>query len=98
MSSSSLPTVGTRTTLDGELRAFLPNNTELHLGGSGDFHDERAHHTKVFGFHSLPSSKQAPIQGTEFTAIRGVCNFPEHFISPFGTIRGAFDVSGASTH
>jgi acetyl esterase/lipase len=71
MSSSNLPTVGTRTNLDSELKTFLSENTELRLGGSGDFHDERSHHTKIFGFHSLPSSKQAPIHDVEFTAIRG---------------------------
>lgn len=39
MSSSNLPTVGTRTTLDAELKAFISSNPELHLGGSGEFHD-----------------------------------------------------------
>jgi hypothetical protein len=71
ISSLDLPTVGTRTTLDPELKTFLSKNTELHLGGSGDFHDEWAHHAKVFGFHALPSSQQAPINNVEFTAIRG---------------------------
>lgn len=71
MSSPNLPTVGTRTTLDLELETFLSKNTELHLGGSRDFHDERSHHTKVFGFHSLPKSNQASIHDVEFTAIRG---------------------------
>lgn len=64
MSSSNVPTVGTRTT-------FLSRNPDLHLGGTGDLHDERANNTKVFGFHSLPSSMQAPIHSVEFSAIRG---------------------------
>jgi acetyl esterase/lipase len=71
MSQTDFPTVGTRTNLDSGLKSFLSKNTDLHLGGSGDFHDERAHHTKVLGFHSLPSSQQAPVHNAEFTAIRG---------------------------
>lgn len=71
MSSKVLPTVGTRTTFDLELKTFLSKNPELRLGGIGDFHEERAHHTKIFGFHSLPKGQQAPIQSVEFTAIRG---------------------------
>jgi acetyl esterase/lipase len=70
--SSNLPTVGTRTNLDSELKAFLSGNTELHLGGSGDFHDECSNHAKIFGFTPSPAaSKQAPIHDVEFTAIRG---------------------------
>jgi acetyl esterase/lipase len=65
------PTVGTRTTLDSEIKTFLSKNPDLHLGDIGDLHNERAHHTKVFGFHSLPSSMQAPIHFVEFTSIRG---------------------------
>ncbi|CZR52818.1 uncharacterized protein PAC_02695 [Phialocephala subalpina] len=71
MVSKELPTVGTRTKLDLELKTFLSKNPELHLGGIGDFHEERSDHTKVFGFHSLPKGQQAPIQSVEFTAIRG---------------------------
>ena len=71
MSPTDFPTVGTRTSLDSELKSFPSKNIDLHLGGSEDFHHERAHHTKVFGFHSLPSSQQAPINNVEFTAIRG---------------------------
>ncbi|MCJ1472720.1 Carboxylesterase [Lambiella insularis] len=67
----SIPTTGTRSTLDGGVKAFLANNTDLHLGGAGDFHAERSHHAKVFGFHALEKSKHAPIHQVEFTAIRG---------------------------
>lgn len=65
-----VPTIGTRTTLDQELKVFLSNNEALHLGCSGDIHGKPSHHTKVFGFHSLPSSKEAAIHEVEFTAIR----------------------------
>jgi acetyl esterase/lipase len=90
MSSSNFPTGGTRTTLNGNIKDFLSKNPELHLGGTGDFHDERAHHLKVFGFHSLPTSKQAPIDSVEFTAIRG----------PHGTIpiRVFYPKSGEEKH
>lgn len=71
MTSNELPTTGTRTTLDTQLEAFISQNPALHLGGPDDFHDERSHHTKVFGFHNLEKSKQAPISNVEFTAIRG---------------------------
>lgn len=70
MSPTDFPTVGTRTSLDSELKSFPSKNIDLHLGGSEDFHHERAHHTKVFGFHSPLSSQQAPINNVEFTAIR----------------------------
>lgn len=68
---SKFPTIGTRTNLDNHLETFISKNPDLHLGGSGDFHEERSHHTKVFAFHNLEKSKQAPIDTVEFTAIRG---------------------------
>ncbi|PVH83808.1 hypothetical protein DL98DRAFT_615131 [Cadophora sp. DSE1049] len=70
-SSQNLPTVGTRTTLDSGIKNFLAKESGLHLGGAGDFHEERAHHTKVFGFHALPKDKPVGIHEVEFTAIRG---------------------------
>ena len=69
--SSSIPTTGTRGTLDTQVQAFLNKNPDLHLGGIGNFHDERAHHTKVFGFHNIPPPKRAPIERVEHTAIPG---------------------------
>lgn len=69
--SSKLPTTGTRTTLDPEIESFLKSNPGLHLGGQGDFHDERNHHTQVFGFHNLAAAQQAKIADVEFTGIRG---------------------------
>lgn len=71
MSSSTLPIEGTRTTLDKEIEDFLKENPDLHLGGDVDFHQERSHHTKIFGFHKLDLSLQCPIKDVEFTAIRG---------------------------
>ena len=71
MSTSNPCIVGTRTTLDANVKDFISKNPDLHLGGSGDFYDERARHAKVFGFHSLSTSKQAPIHSVRFTAIRG---------------------------
>ncbi|TVY50619.1 Arylesterase [Lachnellula cervina] len=71
MSSSDLPTVGSRSTLDPELEVFFSKNPDLHLGWEGCFTAERSHHTRVFGFHALPTSQQGPIQEVEFTAIRG---------------------------
>jgi acetyl esterase len=69
MSSFNLSSVGPRTTLDPEFRVFLSKNTELHLGGSGDFHDESAHYTKCSASRPYPRTPQAPIR--EFTAICG---------------------------
>ncbi|MCJ1382056.1 hypothetical protein MMC17_005168 [Xylographa soralifera] len=74
--TSSIPKTGSRSILDSEVRSFLADHPDLHLGGAGDFTAERSHHTRVFGFHSLDDSKQAPIHQVEFTAIRG----------PYGTI------------
>lgn len=62
---------GYRTTLSPEIQAFLHNNPDLHLGGEEDFHAERRHHLKVFGFHNIPSHLHHPIGEVEFTGIRG---------------------------
>ncbi|TVY87089.1 hypothetical protein LAWI1_G007137 [Lachnellula willkommii] len=67
MSSSDLPTVGSRSTLDPGIEAFFSKNPDLHLGGEGCFTAERSHHTRVFGFHALPTSQ---IQ-RQITAFRG---------------------------
>lgn len=68
---STIPTTGTRTALSPEIQKFLADNPTLHLGGEEDFHGERAHHLKVFGFHNIPEDKRHPISEVEFTAIRG---------------------------
>ncbi|MCJ1371578.1 hypothetical protein MMC20_002796 [Loxospora ochrophaea] len=44
----SIPMTGTRTTLDRDPKAFLSQHPNLHLGGTGDFHDERNHYTVEF--------------------------------------------------
>ncbi|MCJ1359491.1 MAG: hypothetical protein MMC33_009493, partial [Icmadophila ericetorum] len=49
-----IPTTGTCATLDNDLKNFFSQNPDLHLGGSGDFHDERNHHAQVL----YPSSEQ----------------------------------------
>jgi len=87
-SDDNLPTVGTRTTIEPQLKAFQDKNSSLRLGGDAEFTQERSHHTKVFAFHNLEKSKQAPIGDIEFTAIRG----------PHGTIpiRVFFPKSGES--
>ncbi|KAK4501220.1 hypothetical protein PRZ48_007027 [Zasmidium cellare] len=74
--SSKIPTTGTRTSLDQSVAAFLQKFPDLHLGGRGDFHDERAHHLKVFGIHNVPKDKINPIHEVEHTAVSG----------PYGTI------------
>lgn len=71
MTSFKLPTEGTCSTLDPEIHQFLKDHPDLHLGGTGNFLDERKHHTRVFAFHALSTTQQAPIQSVEFTAIRG---------------------------
>ncbi|QIX01300.1 hypothetical protein AMS68_006817 [Peltaster fructicola] len=71
MSGKEIPTTGTRTKLAPSIEAFLKDNPKLHLGGDVDFHQERRHHTEVFGFHKLEKSKQASIGNVEFTAVRG---------------------------
>jgi acetyl esterase/lipase len=53
------------------MSSFLKDNPTLHLGGDVDFHQERRHHTEVYGFHNLEEAKQAPIGRVEFTAVRG---------------------------
>jgi acetyl esterase/lipase len=82
-SQSQIPTTGHRTDLDQEIKVFLEKNKDLHLGNT-DFLAERAHHTQVFGYHTV----KAPIHDVEFTAIRG----------PHGTIpvRIFFPKSGES--
>lgn len=69
--TTKIPKTGTRSTLDPDIASFLKSNPNLHLGGSDAFTVERSHHTRVFGFHALHSSKQAPIGSVEFTAVRG---------------------------
>ena len=71
MSTTTIPTTGTRSTLASSLTDFLKDNPTLYLGGDADFHQERRHHLEVFGFHKLPNDKQAPIGKVEFTAVRG---------------------------
>lgn len=71
MTSSNIPTTGTRTSLSPEIQKFLADNPSLHLGGEEDFHAERRHHLEVFGIHALPEGKINPIGEVEFTAIRG---------------------------
>ena len=43
----------------------------LPLGGDADFHDERQHHIKVMGIHSLSREQVHPIGNAEFTAVKG---------------------------
>lgn len=76
MTTTSIPTTGSRTSLHPEIQKFLADHPTLHLGGEEDFHAERRHHLEVFGFHSLPQNKVHPIGEVEFTGIRG----------PYGTI------------
>lgn len=71
MSSNQIPSQGHRTVLATSIQTFLKDNPDLHLGGDVDFHQERRHHTKIFGFHNLPAEKQAPIGKVEFAAVRG---------------------------
>jgi acetyl esterase/lipase len=72
MSSSKIPKTGTRSSsIPSSLSTFLNDHPDLHLGGDGDFHQERRHHLEVFGFHALPKDKQASIGRVEFTAVRG---------------------------
>ncbi|KAI0193482.1 Alpha/Beta hydrolase protein [Astrocystis sublimbata] len=66
-----IPETGTRTTLSPSIKSFLAENPTLHLGGRGDFHSERRHHSDVFGFHALPAEKQAPIGSVRFEGLRG---------------------------
>jgi alpha/beta hydrolase fold len=53
------------------LADFLNRNSDLHLGGEADFHQERRHHLEVLGFHALPENKKAPIGRVEFEGVRG---------------------------
>lgn len=69
--SKSIPTEGDRTTLSKEIKSFLAEHSDLHLGGPGNFEDERSHHSRVFGIQALPKSSVHPISEVEFTAIRG---------------------------
>lgn len=71
MTTQNIPHVAGRTSLYPEIKKFLHDNPDLHLGEEGDFHDERRHHLEVFGIHSLPQDKVNPIGKVEFTAIRG---------------------------
>ncbi|KKY28579.1 putative hydantoin racemase [Phaeomoniella chlamydospora] len=74
MSSSQpkIPKTATRSKRDPEIESWLKYEVpDLHLGGAGDFHEERRHHHAIFGFHYLPVKKQAPIGSVKFTAIRG---------------------------
>lgn len=65
------PLTGERPTLSPEIQRFLHDHATLHLGGEGDFHDERRHHLEVFGIHGLSKEHVHPIADVEFTAIRG---------------------------
>ena len=71
MSQSKIPTTGSRTQLDNSISSFLKKFPDLHLGGRGDFHDERAHHLKVFGKHNIPKDKLHSIHDVEHTAVQG---------------------------
>ncbi|KAL1590618.1 hypothetical protein WHR41_00827 [Cladosporium halotolerans] len=71
MTMPNIPHVAGRTSLSPEIKKFLHDNPDLHLGEEGDFHDERRHHREVFGIHSLPQDRVNPIGRVEFTAIRG---------------------------
>ncbi|KAK3686304.1 hypothetical protein LTR37_019942 [Vermiconidia calcicola] len=76
MSKTMIPTTGSRSELDSSIAAFLEKFPDLHLGGRGDFHEERAHHLEIFGIHNIPKEKQYSIHEVEHTAISG----------PYGTI------------
>lgn len=71
VAKQNIPTVGDRTTLSPEIKAFLDHHPKMHLGGQEDFHEERKHHHEVFGIHNLPKDAIHPIHEIEFTAIRG---------------------------
>ncbi|KAK3717846.1 hypothetical protein LTR37_005618 [Vermiconidia calcicola] len=76
MSKAKIPTTGSRSALDNSIAAFLEKFPDLHLGGRGDFHEERADHLEVFGIHNIPRENQHSIHKVEHTAISG----------PYGTI------------
>jgi acetyl esterase/lipase len=71
MPDSKIPKTGTCTQLVSSISRFLKEHPDLHLGGAGDFHEERRHHLDVFGFQNIPKEKQHAIGEVEFTAIRG---------------------------
>lgn len=54
MPESKIPLTGTRTTLSPEIQQFLHDHPTLHLGGEGDFHDERRHHQEVLASTLCP--------------------------------------------
>ncbi|KAI9740902.1 MAG: hypothetical protein M1818_004508 [Claussenomyces sp. TS43310] len=96
-SSTEIPTTGHRTVLDPEVGAFLKANPALHLGGTGDFHAERSHHTQVFGFHALPTSQQASIHSVEHTAIQGPHGtIPIRIFHPKSGLQAAHDNRAAA--
>ena len=65
-SHKGIPTQGSRSELDLETKEFLQKNRELSLGGTR-FLDERSHHTRVFGYHTV----KADIDRVDFECIRG---------------------------
>lgn len=69
--TTKIPQTGTRSELLPSISAFLKKFPDLHLGGRGDFHDERSHHLEVFGIHNIPKDKIHPIHRVEHTAIPG---------------------------
>ena len=66
-----IPKTGSRSTLEPSIDAFLKRFPDLHLGGRGDFHQERAHHLEIFGIHNLSEGKVHPIYQVEHAAISG---------------------------
>ena len=68
---TKIPKTGSRTELVDSISSFLKKFPDLHLGGSGDFHSERAHHLEVFGIHKIPKDKIHSIHRVEHTAVSG---------------------------
>lgn len=83
MPPQKIPTTGTRSHLTPSISTFLKDHPDLHLGGIDDFHQERAHHLKVFGITNIPSNLHHPIASITHTAIPGpYSTIPIRILSP----------------
>ena len=85
--TSSIPKTGPRSILDSDVRSFLADHPELHLGGTGEFIAERSHHIRVFGFNALDGPKNKPQYIKSSSLQYGVPM--EQFQSVFSTLRVA---------
>ncbi|KAL8825705.1 MAG: hypothetical protein Q9170_007690 [Blastenia crenularia] len=75
---AKIPKVGTRSNLADSVAVFLKDHPNLHLGGDGDFHQERRHHLETIGVeYRLAPEHHFPTQLDEYVAVIDWAQGPE---------------------